>query len=134
MLRDLIVHIRPICKKRKVMFNNKPKYKISEPIGYTYKSLSNEDKENNLCIGSNGGITVALIKHENLLKMGIAKCNEHDTYSKSIGRTIAIGRANKKPFITNDVEFDQIHIKLNKVVELLQNKRPSEVSSQLLLI
>ena len=118
MERNFIAHIRPICKQTEIIVNNRKKYKYSDPVCYTYCSLSKAERDKNFRISSNGGITIAFIKYGKTLSIGIAKCNNKDTFNKRVGTQIAKGRAEKKLYITDDVDIKDIYVKGKTVKQL----------------
>jgi len=98
MKRDLIIHAR---YKSAIKNNN-----CYVDDGLSFSPLKGDEKKSHV-IDSNGGITLAIVKQtNNTLKWGIALCNKTDIYNKRIGRSIAIGRANKYGLVTSDIEFD----------------------------
>ena len=47
--------------------------------------------------GNHGGFTVAyVVKDNGTIEWNYARCNEHDNFSRKIGRNIASGRLNSK--------------------------------------
>jgi hypothetical protein len=117
MKRDCIFHAR-----YKLRYNGK----LANNISYIEEGLTciplNEDEKMKYTIGSNGGITIAILKNtDGTLNWGFAKCNKTDTYCKRIGRNIAIGRAKKYIIKTNDYEFQDVRKKVMKLIDKISH-------------
>lgn len=105
MYRDCTLHFR-----RKVKFNGK----LAGATSLTYVDCGliigkpTEDEKNlGYEIGSNGGLTISIIKDGDDLKWGFSKCNLCDPYNRKLGRIKSMGRADgQEKLITNDMTFD----------------------------
>lgn len=113
---DTIVHARH--KIRCLRYKNKSLY-VDD--GITCFPLRKGEHDTHI-INDRGGITIAIVKNDDQLRWGFAKCYKKDVYKRRIGKKTAIARANKTTAITTpDIDFKEVLVIAQKIANMIDN-------------